>query len=140
MKPKAFACFLLIAFVASLASAQHSPSLLNAVRSGAGSNVDWAQFNFDPAHDGYNPYETLLSPMNVANLELKWSYAPPDGEVQGPPVVANGKVYFGAQSGGHRSERVQDACSLYALDAATGGFAWSVPSICALTPPLWPTD
>jgi outer membrane protein assembly factor BamB len=118
MKLKVFACFGLIILAASLASGQQKPSSATTVRSGAGNNVDWAQFNFDPAHDGYNPLETILSPANVGNVTLKWSYEPVEGDLQGQPAVANGVAYFlvGNEDSQHSA--------LYAMDADTGKLIW----------------
>jgi outer membrane protein assembly factor BamB len=129
MKLQAFACSFLVVFVASIASAQQSPSLLNAVRSGAGSNIDWAQFNFDSTHDGYNPFETILSPANVGNVARRWSYVASEGDVQGPPVVVNDKIYFGVENTFHT------AFALYALDAANGDFLWKFPSLSGFDSP-----
>src|ERR1700685_830447 len=97
MKVKTLVCLSLVTLVAALAPAQRSSSLPGPVRGGSGGDslVDWAQFNFDAAHDGYNPYETILSPTTVGNVTLQWSYSP-EGTVEGGPAVANGMVYFAA--------------------------------------------
>ncbi|MGZ6272861.1 MAG: outer membrane protein assembly factor BamB family protein [Candidatus Limnocylindrales bacterium] len=52
----------------------------------------------DPARDGYNPNETLLSTSNVANLVPLWS-ASLDAVVAASPAVANGVIYVGSQAG-----------------------------------------
>lgn len=127
MKFKAFAFWVLIVLLASLASAQHSPSLPGVVQSG--SLVDWPQFHFDPGLSGYNPYETVLNPLNVGSVTMKWSYAPSEGNgVTGAPAVANGIMYFGIAYTGvsnGRDDRVPGPTwAVYALNAATGALLW----------------
>ena len=111
MKLRTLVCLGLIVFAVSFASAQQSPSL-------PGSLVDWTQFNFDSARDGYNPFETVLNPSNVANVSMKWSYVPTEGPVQGQPAIANGMVYVvaGSTTSGHGA--------VYAINAQTGAFIW----------------
>ncbi len=128
MKLKTLACLTLIAFAASFASAK-SPSSTSLVRSGASRSndlIDWAQFNFDPAHDGYNPYETILNPANVGNITLKWSYAPAEGRVEVAPAVVNGVVYFatGYYPLSSGSTNPSDFNAIYAINADTGEFIW----------------
>lgn len=36
--------------------------------------ADWPMFGFGPRHDGYNPNETILSPVTVPTLATKWSF------------------------------------------------------------------
>jgi len=57
--------------------------------------TDWAQFRFVPRHSGTNPYENVLSPANVANLNVSWS-ATTSGVIFSSPAVANGVVYAGS--------------------------------------------
>jgi outer membrane protein assembly factor BamB len=119
MKLETFAFLVLMVLLASFASAQQSSSLPSVVHSG--SLVDWAQFHFDAALDGYNSYESILSPANVGNVTLKWSYAPSEGwGVTGPPAVANGVMYFGIAYTGPSD----DSYAVYAIDAGTGAFIW----------------
>jgi hypothetical protein len=47
--------------------------LTNAVAFGQ-IKTDWPMAAFDISHDGYNPNETTISPLNVPNLQLKWTY------------------------------------------------------------------
>jgi hypothetical protein len=35
--------------------------------------VQWTQPHFDAANDGYNRFETTLSPSNVGGLRVHWS-------------------------------------------------------------------
>lgn len=63
-----------------------------------------------------NHYTTLsqISPENVGQLEVAWSYSAPDsGQMQMSPVVANGLLY-GVTAG----------LQAFALDAATGEEKW----------------
>jgi len=75
--------------------------------------VDWSQYRNTLDHQGFNQYETALSPATVGGLGLKWSYAP-GLSVDSSPAVANGMVYFGAQDD-----------KVYALNASTGALLWS---------------
>jgi outer membrane protein assembly factor BamB len=123
MKLKILAGFVLIILFVSLASAQQNPSFTAAVRSG--SSVDWVQFHFDSALDGYNPYETILSPANVGNVTLKWSYAPAEGRVEGQPAVVNGVMYFTTSFYPFSHKAPTDSLdAIYALNADTGALIW----------------
>jgi eukaryotic-like serine/threonine-protein kinase len=75
-------------------------------------SINWPLVRFDPAHTGCNPYESILSPSNVANLTVKWAH---DfvRSVNSNPVVANGMVYVGGADN-----------SMYALNANTGDVVW----------------
>jgi outer membrane protein assembly factor BamB len=77
--------------------------------------TDWPQFHFDADKDGVNPYENVLSPANVGDLQVKWTYLA-DGESVGNPAVVGGVVYFGDFAG-----------TVHAVDAATGLRIWSHP-------------
>ncbi len=74
--------------------------------------TDWAQFHFEPQHRGLNPYENVLSPATVGNMDLHWSYLT-ENSVFSSPAVANGVVYVGSND-----------YNLYALDAKTGALLW----------------
>jgi hypothetical protein len=75
--------------------------------------TDWAQFHNNSRRTGSNPYENVLSPANVANLDVDWSAATGD-IVFSSPAVANGVVYVGS------FDR-----RLYAFNAQTGAQMWS---------------
>jgi glucose dehydrogenase len=77
--------------------------------------TDWAQFRFEPDHKGVNPYENVLSPLTVGNLDLHWSYQT-GSRVSSSPAVADGMVYAGSLDG-----------HLYALNASSGALVWSYP-------------
>ncbi len=129
MKLKLFACLGLLFLVTSLGLAQQSPSRApqrDAAHS-SGSLVDWPQFHFDSGLTGYNPYETILSPSNVGNVTLKWSYAPAEGRVEGQPAVVNDVMYFASSfypgaSGKFASDSLD---AIYAVNAVTGALLWT---------------
>ncbi len=75
--------------------------------------TDWAQFRNIPTHTGLNPYENVLSPANVSNLDQAW-YTYSGYLIQSSPAVANGVVYVGS-----------DDDHLYAYNAQTGAQLWS---------------
>ena len=118
MKRKIISCLLVI-MLAAPAMAQSS--LQKNTPSGPANHglVDWAQFQFDAAHTGYNPYEVILSPQTVGSLVLAWAAHPGFDNVWSSPTIANGMLYFGTGNNG----------VLYALDAQTGAYLWgaSVP-------------
>jgi outer membrane protein assembly factor BamB len=74
--------------------------------------TDWRQFRFDNAHSGVNPFENVLSPANVANLEVIWSVTT-GGLVTSTPAVVADVVYVASGDG-----------RVYALDAHTGVEIW----------------
>jgi hypothetical protein len=78
--------------------------------------VNWSQFHYGPRHQGYNPYENVLSSANVADLTEAWIYNT-GGSIYSSPAVANGVVYVGSFDK-----------KLYALDAMTGVKKWSYPT------------
>jgi len=80
----------------------------------------WPAPGAGPDRQGFNPFETAISPANVAQLEPAWT-APTDvGEVE-DPVVAGGTVH------------VTSGVSLYGFDVGTGNRRWKkdldMPSI-----------
>jgi len=75
---------------------------------------DWREFRFDNRHTGYNRFETVLSPSNVAGLQEKWESEAYAFEFSSP-VVSNGTVYIAADS----------PYGVSAIDAATGTVRWS---------------
>src|SRR5438874_300147 len=42
-------------------------------------NTNWQQFGYDPAHSRTNPYENVLTSINVSNLTLDWSFTAVSG-------------------------------------------------------------
>ena len=127
MKLKTLVSLSLITLVAALAWAQETPSTSGPLLKRANGAIDWAQYNFDAAHDGYNPYETILSPTTIGNVAVLWSYVLQEVTEEGAPAVANGMVYFAA---GNTFSNMDFA--VYALKADTGDLVWksaiSVPT------------
>lgn len=78
------------------------------------STINWPQYHYDTAHTGFNPYETILSPSNVGNLTLAWSYGA-GGDVTASPTVVNNVAYIGNRGVG----------KVYAINATTGALIWS---------------
>jgi len=79
--------------------------------------TNWSQFHFSPDHSGYNQYENVLSPVNVANLGVFWKYTTGNG-IYSSPAVTNGVVYVGSWGNG-----------LYALNASTGAVLWNYTTV-----------
>src|SRR5215471_4491647 len=119
MKNKCLLCVSLVVLVASFAVSQDRefPEHFSCGSTARPTlSVEWAQFHFDAAHTGCNPYETLLRPATVVNLAVDWKYkigAKPNFYDRSP-VVARGAVYLGSEGG-----------YLHALTAATGAPLWS---------------
>jgi outer membrane protein assembly factor BamB len=72
-------------------------------------SIGWPFFGFDAARTSYNPYESLLSPANVAGLTVRWSRAVSFAS----PVITRGGTLI--VPGGGR---------LLGLDPATGATLW----------------
>jgi len=75
--------------------------------------TDWAQFGFDAAHTGSNPYENTITPEIAGTLTVVWSDA--FGKIRSQPVIVGAKVVVGS-----------DAGTVKALDTGSGEVAWSV--------------
>ena len=87
--------------------------------------VNWPQFQYDAAHTGCNPYESILKPNNVANVGIKWQHeGEPGGSDFSGSVVADGVLYAVAY-GGHGDY----TSSLGALNASTGTILWTYSTI-----------
>jgi outer membrane protein assembly factor BamB len=76
--------------------------------------TNWSKYRFGPANTGYNPYENVIGPSNVAGLKTAWTGA--TGTVQGDVItssvaVAGGVAYIGSADS-------QAASKLYAFSAA----------------------
>jgi outer membrane protein assembly factor BamB len=78
---------------------------------------DWTRWKFDAANTGVNPHETRLGPGNVRGLRRTWFRDLCCGS--GPPLVADGMVYIGAEASPGGPGVV------VALDAATGVTRWT---------------
>jgi outer membrane protein assembly factor BamB len=80
--------------------------------------TNWSQFHFDADGTRVNPYENVLDPRTVRNLELKWTFSTGenfDSGVQSSAAVADGVVYIGGYY----------TYDLYALNANSGALLWS---------------
>ena len=80
------------------------------------SDVNWAQFHFDPLHNGLNTFETTIGLGNVSGLGVAWT-ATTGGGVSSSPAVVNGVVYVGSEDR-----------HVYAFSAANGQFLWRSPT------------
>src|SRR5262249_6171720 len=59
---------------------------------------DWAMYNHDASGLRDNTAERILSPSNVGNLHVLWSF-PTAGPVAGTPAVVDNVVYAGDRTG-----------------------------------------
>jgi outer membrane protein assembly factor BamB len=75
--------------------------------------TDWPRFHFDNGNTGYNPFENVLNPSNVAGLVQKWAVPTVPG-TSPSPIVAGGLVFVAPADGIVR-----------ALDRSTGETVWS---------------
>ncbi len=83
--------------------------------------TNWPEFGFDPQNSRYNPNETILTPSNVSGLTLAWIHQK-QKSMTASPVVVNGVLYEGSQSG------------LYAFNATTGKLQWKAKVFVTDTP------
>ena len=88
------------------------------VSAASASAGDWPQLGFGPAHNGYQPSETVLSASSVGHL--RWSWHRPVGFVYGSPSVVGNVVYVEASR-----DLPGWTNSLVALDRLTGRTLWS---------------
>jgi polyvinyl alcohol dehydrogenase (cytochrome) len=71
-------------------------------------------WGFDLQGSRYNGAERAITPADVHELRLKWTFAVPSATgQQSQPAVASGRLYFGGTNG-----------VFYALDARTGRLTW----------------
>ena len=76
-------------------------------------NEDWAEYLGGPDRNHYSSL-TQITPENVKNLRVAWSYAAPDtGQMQVNPIIVGGVLYG-----------VTSAVRAFALDASTGKEIW----------------
>jgi outer membrane protein assembly factor BamB len=82
-------------------------------------DLDWPQFLHGPQHSSVSQ-ATAFTPANAGSVTRVWHWQPPviSGQpaplLYASPVVAAGRVYIGAESGG-----------FYALSESTGAVEWS---------------
>ena len=82
--------------------------------------TNWPQFRNGPAHNGFNPYENVLTRSSVSGLRVYWSKAVSDTAAS--PSVSDRTVYFRAND------------RLYAVRAGDGVQRWSASIPLAATP------
>ncbi len=71
----------------------------------------WTSYGGGPSHT-FAVLPSALTPTSVAHLAPAW-HVRADGEVEGDPVLAGGRVFFGSFQG-----------TLYAADASSGRVLW----------------
>ncbi|MBB3841033.1 quinoprotein glucose dehydrogenase [Runella defluvii] len=77
------------------------------------SSEEWPEYLGGPERNHYSTL-TQITPENVQNLKVAWTYATPDsGQMQVNPIVVNGVLYG-----------VTASVQAFALDAATGKELW----------------
>ena len=74
--------------------------------------TDWAQYRFSPNHKGVNPYENVLSPATVGNLDLHWSTR------RARSTFLRRRWPMAWCTSG------RDDSNVYALNASTGALLW----------------
>jgi polyvinyl alcohol dehydrogenase (cytochrome) len=95
--------------------------ILTAPAQGAG-QANWPAYLFGNEHSSFNAAATAITPANAASLKVYWKWKPapptmvgqPSAGLFASPVVVNGRVYIGANTGW-----------FYALDLATKTVVWS---------------
>ncbi len=70
---------------------------------------DWPTYQFNNAHQGFNPTETLINPATAPNLKLHWTHTAPGGQISTEPVVANGMIYWGSWDGFEHATALNNA-------------------------------
>lgn len=65
----------------------------------ATASVNWTQFRFNKARTGFNPFESVLNPSNVPQLELAWQAQLGQLVDFSSPAVVNGVAYIGSADG-----------------------------------------
>jgi len=75
--------------------------------------TSWPQYNFNPNHTGFNPFENVIDAHNVNQLGLRWSFTT-GSFLLAPPSIVRGIAYVGSSD--H---------NVYALDASSGAKLWT---------------
>jgi outer membrane protein assembly factor BamB len=76
--------------------------------------TDWPQPRFDEQSSGFNPYENVLGPVQVPDLQLVWKYHPHG--IEYTPSIVGGVAYVSVEDFG-----------VVALDLATRRTLWTTP-------------
>lgn len=85
---------------------------------------DWPTYGYDHANHRSNPLETMLTPENASQLEVKWVFDLNEvlggnaGGITSTPTVGNGLVYVTTWKG-----------AVYALDPDDGSIVWTYQAI-----------
>ncbi len=74
--------------------------------------TNWNQFHYSSLHKGRNPYENVLNGINVASIDVDWTFTTA-GALTSSPAVSAGTVYVGSADD-----------YLYAINATTGALVW----------------
>jgi len=92
--------------------------------------TDWAQFRFDNWHKGYNPYENLISPANVADLE-QWFSLPTGAALDASPTVTSplGIVCVASRDGKVRVTKPNSGIGWSTTIKSTGGAIYATPAV-----------
>lgn len=77
----------------------------------AGADAAWPQFNFGPAHNGWNYRESTIGVSNVSTLAQSWRSG--FSQLQSDDIVARGSVFFATQG------------KLHAVNLVDGRPGWS---------------
>src|SRR5436190_5232868 len=80
--------------------------------------VKWLQERFDQAHDGFNRFETVLSPENVSSLRIDWTRTAPLDPMGNVLIIGRFVYTVGSGIGSDASTY------LIALDRGTGARVW----------------
>jgi polyvinyl alcohol dehydrogenase (cytochrome) len=102
---------MLVACLTPLSASAASPSL-------PGLGSDWPMAGQNPANTRDAAAETTISPSNVANLKVKWSFTA-NGDVNQTPAVANGVAYITDHG------TTSKPSTLWAINSSTGQVIWS---------------
>jgi len=90
--------------------------------------TNWAQFHNGVQHRGFNPFENVLYPYNVAGLNQAWA-ATTGRAITSSPAVANGVVYVGSEDFNLYAFNATSGNSLPGWPVSTGGFINSSPAV-----------
>ena len=111
--------FGLLSLVLSGSAVVAEPAPAAPAAAATGAALDWGQYLHGPQHSSVS-LATAFTPSNAASASQVWHWQPPPvtgkpaPRLEASPVVAAGRVYIGAESGG-----------FYALNETTGALAWS---------------
>ncbi|MGA8149723.1 MAG: PQQ-binding-like beta-propeller repeat protein [Terriglobales bacterium] len=74
--------------------------------------ANWAEFHYSALGRGRNPYENVLTPTTVGNMDLDWTYTTA-GALTSSPAVVKGVVYVGSADD-----------NIYAINGSSGALVW----------------